>query len=48
MVRSRKILFGSASPLLKRDLSAFRKAAVAQEVLFGVLGNNMRLLLGLK
>ena len=48
VVRSRKVLFGSASPLLPRDLGAFRQAGVAREVLFGVLGNNLSLLLGLK
>lgn len=48
VVRSRKVLFGSASPLLPRDLAAYRNAGVAREVLFGVLGNNLKLLLGLK
>lgn len=46
IIRTRKILYGSGSPLKPRDLAAYRSAPVPQEVLFGVLGNNMKLLLG--
>jgi predicted TIM-barrel fold metal-dependent hydrolase len=47
IIRSRKILFGSGSPMAPRRLSDYKSADVPAEVLFGVLGNNYRLLLGL-
>lgn len=46
IVRTRKILYGSASPLLPRNLRCYQSAHAPKEVIFGVLGNNMRLLLG--
>lgn len=47
VIRSRKILYGSGSPMRPRSLGAYTSADVPKEVLFGVLGNNYKLLLGL-
>lgn len=47
IIRSRKILYGSGSPMAPRRLDEYRKADIPKEALFGVLGNNYRLLLGL-
>lgn len=42
-----KILYGSAAPLKARRMEAYRQADVPPEVVHGVLGNNLALLLGL-
>jgi predicted TIM-barrel fold metal-dependent hydrolase len=45
VIRSRKILYGSGSPMATRRLGDYRNADVPREVVFGVLGNNYKLLL---
>jgi predicted TIM-barrel fold metal-dependent hydrolase len=44
---TRKILYGSGSPLYPRNLEEFRRADAPREVIDGVLGHHMALLLGL-
>jgi predicted TIM-barrel fold metal-dependent hydrolase len=45
---ARKILYGSGSPLCPRNLEEYRQSDAPREVITGVLGDNISLLLGLQ